>query len=105
MALTMPPPVSPIGLGSCVKKARFSPLIPRASTVPKIRNSGTVTSSIAREIKPKARLLVSRRCNAMFCEELSKGPRRHSSSDGPDQKSGERVDNQSQHKQDKGHLD
>src|SRR5690242_11662393 len=103
MALTMPPPTSPIGLGIWVKNVQLSPWIPRAITVPRIRNSGTVTKSIASEIKLRARRFVSRRCNAIFCEELSNGPRRHSPSDGPNQQAGERINDQSQHEQDECH--
>src|SRR6266478_4302584 len=78
--------------------------MPREITVPKIKNSGTVTNNMAREIKPRARAFLSRRCNAMFCLGLSKGPRWHAPGNGPNQQPGERVDDQSQNEQNQCHL-
>ena len=51
MALAMPPPVSPTGLGSLVKKLRLSEVPPFQIRYPRIKNSTDTTQSAATPVK------------------------------------------------------
>src|ERR1700760_3786023 len=105
IALATPPPISPIGLGICVRKSQFSPPTPRTIMVPRIRNNGTVTISAPSVISPRATILVSLRRREMVVGiNLGNGPRRHSARDRPDQQSGQCVHNQRNHKQNQRHF-
>src|SRR5579884_4013091 len=94
IALAMPPPVSPIGLGIWVRKSQFSAPMPRVITVPRIRKRGIVTMKVARQMEPSASQFVTRLRTEMFCEDLSKSPRRHSPGNRPDKQTGERINDQ-----------
>src|SRR5690348_11222005 len=104
MALAMPPPSSPIGLGICVKNAQFSSPKPRKSTVPRIRKSGTVTTRAASVIEPSASQLESLRRKETVRKGLGKGPRRHSPSDRPDQQASQGIHNEGDNEQDQRHF-
>src|SRR5215470_14386138 len=104
-ALAMPPPGSPGGFGIWVKKAQFSPAIPRYTTVPNTRNNGTVTIRAARVIPPSAiQLLSLRRQLIAGCKGLGKGPRRLSARYAPYQKTRQSIHNQSYDKQNQGNF-
>jgi hypothetical protein len=51
MALAIPPPVSPTGFGSCVKKFQFSDLPPFQIKYPRIKNRIETTPSAAIPVK------------------------------------------------------
>src|SRR5262245_39417192 len=61
MALAMPPPVSPTGLGMWRKKSRLSPENPRESRWYTIRPSGSTTSATESPQAPRARAFEARR--------------------------------------------
>src|SRR6476646_3708397 len=94
IALPIPPPSSPMGLGICVRKAQFKEPKPRCTTVPRIRNSGTVTIRAAIVIRPRARPLESLRRREVVWLALGKGPRWHSPGDRPDQQYSQRVNDE-----------
>src|SRR5882724_4259488 len=98
IALPMPPPSSPIGLGIWVRKAQFKAPNPRTTTVPRIRKRGTVTISAANVMRPSAIELESLRRREVVWISLGKGPRQHSPGDGPDQQHGQGVHYQGYHK-------
>src|SRR6185312_7091578 len=104
IALAMPPPSSPIGLGICVKKVQFSSPKPRKSTVPRIRKRGTVTTRAASVIEPNASQLESLRRKETVRNGLGKGPRRHSPCDRPDQQAGQGIYNEGDNEQDQRHF-
>src|ERR1700732_3971954 len=51
IALAIPPPVSPTGLGSCVKKFQFNDLPPFQIKYPRIKNKIETTPSAATPVR------------------------------------------------------
>ena len=56
MALAMPPPVSPTGLGNCVKKAKSSELAPFWSRLKSTKASGAITNAGAHQAQARTRM-------------------------------------------------
>ena len=61
IALAMPPPSSPGGLGICVKNATLSDDAPTRTRCPRMKISGSVAATAARNVTPTMTTLTTRR--------------------------------------------
>ena len=61
MALAIPPPVSPGGLGNCVKKFQLSELAPLYSRQPRITNSMATVTTVQTPVRVSITLFTNLR--------------------------------------------
>src|SRR6516165_6060136 len=66
IALAIPPPTSPGGLGSCVRNAQFRDCTPLISRYKNMAINGKITNTAAAIANNVAQLLVSRRNTLIF---------------------------------------
>src|ERR1017187_8635360 len=109
MALAMPPPTSPGGLGVCVRNAQLTEPIPLMTRYAKMASSGTSTRMAAATANVVAPALVTRRtkptCCGVDCADISGTHPRSPAGDAPHQQPGQCVDDEGHDKQRQPDLD
>src|ERR1700691_2639861 len=111
IALAMPPPVSPSGAGTLVKKFKSSELAPLKMSSAKMTASGTITRMVAKTASTvtvwSVTVLILERSSNLLVLTLLSLPRlrRRAARDRPDQQLGNCIDNNRDSEQSQGDLD